>query len=133
MAGLILLVLSSTRPIGYPLLYVGLVALLAYAIADLSKPFFGRARPSEVVPGVDLWFLSGHAFPSGHVAFYAGLFLPLVLLFPRLSPLWMAPPLIVAAARVMEHDHYLSDVSASLALAATLAAGLFFVAQRGRS
>ncbi|HEY0013383.1 MAG TPA: phosphatase PAP2 family protein [Allosphingosinicella sp.] len=132
MAGLILLVLSSTRPIGYPLLYAGLVALLAYGIADLSTPYFGRVRPSEVVPGVDLWFVAGRAFPSGHVAFYAGLLLPLALLFPRLSPLWLAPPLLVAAARVMQHDHYLSDVSASLALAAALAAGFSFVAERGR-
>jgi membrane-associated phospholipid phosphatase len=132
MAGLILLVVSSTRSIGYPLLYIGLVGLLAYGIADVASPFFGRVRPSEALPGIDLWFQSGRAFPSDHVAFYAGLCMPLVLLFPRLSPLWLAPPLLVAAAGGMEHDHYLSDVSASLALAAALAAGLSFFAEKGR-
>jgi membrane-associated phospholipid phosphatase len=42
------------------------------------------------------------------------------------------PPLFIAAARVLEHDHYLSDVSASLALAALLAAGLAALAEKGR-
>ena len=132
MAGLILLVLSSTRAIGFPLLYVGLAGLLAYGVADLSKPFFGRLRPSEAVQGGDLWLAAGNAFPSGHTAFYAGLFFPLAILFPRLFPLWLAPPLMIAAARVMEHDHYLSDVAASLSLAAALAAGLSFLAEKGR-
>ncbi|HYJ30669.1 MAG TPA: phosphatase PAP2 family protein [Allosphingosinicella sp.] len=132
LAGLLLLVMASTRSIGFPLLYVGLVQLLAYVAADMSKPWFGRVRPSEALSGSDLWFAAGNSFPSGHTAFYAGLFLPLILLFPRLSPLWAIPPLFVAAARVMERDHYLSDVSASLALAAALAALLAFVAEKGR-
>jgi hypothetical protein len=133
MAGLILLVLSSTRTIGFPLLYVGLAGLLAYGMADLSAPFFGRVPPSEAVQGGDLWFAAGSAFPSSGTAFYAGLFLPAAVLFPRLFPLWLSPPLAVAAAGVMEHDHYLSDAAASLALAAALAAGLSFIAERGRS
>jgi len=132
LAGLLLIVLRSTRSIGFPLLYVGLVQLLAYAAADLSKPWFGRVRPSEALSGGDVWFAGANSFPSGHTAFYAGLFFPLILLFPRLSPLWAVPPLFVAAARVMEQDHYLSDVGASLALAAAFAALLAFVAEKGR-
>ena len=132
LAALLLLVLRSTRSVGFPLLYVGLVQLFSYAAADLSKPWFGRVRPSEALTGGDLWFIAGNSFPSGHTAFYAGLFLPLVLLFPRLAPLWAIPPLFVAAARVMEHDHYLSDVSASLAVAAALAALLAFIAEKGK-
>jgi membrane-associated phospholipid phosphatase len=132
LAGLLLIVLRSTRSIGFPLLYVGLVQLLAYAAADLSKPWLGRVRPFEALSGGDLWFVGGNSFPSGHTAFYAGLFFPLILLFPRLSPLWAIPPLFVAAARVMEQDHYLSDVCASLALAAGFAALLAFIAEKGR-
>jgi len=132
LAALILLVLRSTRSIGFPLLYVALVHLVSYAAADLSKPWLGRLRPSEAMGGADVWFAAGNSFPSGHTAFYAGLFLPLVVLFPRLSPLWAIPPLFVAAARVMERDHYLSDVSASLAVAAAFAALLAFVAEKGR-
>ncbi|HEX8193476.1 MAG TPA: phosphatase PAP2 family protein [Allosphingosinicella sp.] len=133
LAGLILLVLSSTRPIGWPLFYLGTAALLAYLAAELPRALFGRVRPSEVLPGVDLWFASGASFPAGPAGYYAGLFLPLVILFPRLSPVWVLPPLLVSAALVVEQDHYLSDVSAALALAAALAAGLSFLAEKGRN
>ena len=131
LAALLLLVLRSTRSIGFPLLYLALVQLIAYAAADLSKPWFGRVRPNETVAGSDLWLQGGNSFPSGHTAFYAGLFLPLVVLFPRLAPLWAIPPLFVAAARLMAHDHYLSDVATSLALAAALAALLAPLAHKG--
>src|SRR5215217_5446082 len=36
-AALILLVLRSTRAVGFPLLYVALVQILSYGAADLSK------------------------------------------------------------------------------------------------
>jgi membrane-associated phospholipid phosphatase len=129
-----LLVALGTRSLGWPLLYVGLVQFLATTIADLSKPQFGRLRPFEALanPGAaDSWFVGANAFPSGHAAFYAGLFLPLMMLFPRWTLLWALPPLFIAAARVVEHDHYLSDVAASLALAAVLAAVLSPLAARG--
>jgi membrane-associated phospholipid phosphatase len=131
-AGAILLVLSATRATGFPLVYVGLVQIVAYSAAILSRPLFGRVRPSEA-PGGDLWFASGSAFPSGDTAFYAGLFLPLVLIAPRLWPLWLVPPLFVAAAGMASHNHYLSDASISIALAAALAALLVFIADKGRS
>jgi len=130
-AGL-LLVLRATRPVGFALLYIGLVQFVATTVADLSKPPLGRVRPFEAVGGADLWFAGANSFPSGHAAFYAGLFFPLIVLLPRWSPLLVLPPLFIAAARVLEHDHYLSDVSASLALAAALAAGLAFLADKGR-
>jgi len=130
-AALILLVLRSTRAVGFPLLYVALVQILSYGAADLSKPWFGRVRPSEAA-GSDIWFIGGNSFPSGHTAFFAGLFLPLVILFPRLAPLWIVPPLFVAIARIMVEDHYLSDVSIAFALAAALSAALAFVAAKGR-
>jgi membrane-associated phospholipid phosphatase len=130
LAGVLLLVLQATRPTGWAVLYIGLVQMLSYAAADLSKPWFGRVRPSEALSGGDVWFASGNSFPSGHVGFYAGLFFPLVILFPRLWPLWLAPPLFVAAARVLEQDHYLSDVGTSLAIAAILAAALAFIAAK---
>ena len=133
LAGTILLALAATRPTGFAILYVGLVQLLSYAAADLSRPWFGRVRPFEAVGGSDLWFAGGISFPSGHAAFYAGFFFPLILLFPRLSPLWALPPLFVAAARMMEQGQHLSDVSASLTLAAALAALLAFVGERARA
>ena len=132
-AGLLMLALAATRPTGFGLLYIGLVQLICYGAAELASSRFGRVRPSEALAGGDLWFGGGNSFPSVHAAFYAGLFLPLILLFPRLAPLWALPPLFVAAAMLMQQQHHLSDVAASLALAAALAALLAFVGERARA
>ena len=132
-AGL-LMGLRSSRRAGWPLLYLGLVQFLATTIADLAKPQLGRLRPWEAADagGVDTWFVGANSFPSGHTAFYAGLFFPLIMLFPRWTALWVAPPLFVAVSRVIVHDHYLSDVAASLALATALGAALAPLARRGQ-
>jgi membrane-associated phospholipid phosphatase len=129
----ILILLPPTRTIGWPLLYVASVQFASTVIVDLSKPWFGRLRPFEAAanPGAeDSWFVGANAFPSGHAAFYAGLFLPLMLLFPRWAGLLALPPLFIAAARLLENDHYLSDVTASIALAAMLALAFRFILNR---
>jgi membrane-associated phospholipid phosphatase len=132
-AGLLLLALAATRPTGFALLYIGLVQLLCYGAAEVSASWFGRVRPLEALSGGDVWFGGGNSFPSVHTAFHAGLFLPLILFFPRLAPLWALPPLFAAAAFVMERQHHLSDVAASLTLAAALAALLAFVGERAKA
>lgn len=130
-----LLAFRRTRRLGWPLLYLALVQAVSTVAADLSKPPLGRLRPFEAAAsgGADTWFVGANSFPSGHVAFYAGLFLPMVVLVPRWALLWVLPPLFVAAARVLENDHYLSDVAVSLALAAALAAALAPLSRRGRA
>lgn len=128
-----LLVLRSTRPMGWTMLYIGAVQFVSTVIADLAKPQFGRFRPAEALadPGAaDLWFVGGNSFPSGHTAFYAGLFFPLMLVFPRWWPLFTIVPFFVAAERIVSNDHYLSDVSASLALAALLTVALTAILRR---
>ena len=126
--------IRRTRPTGWVLLYIGAVQFASTVIADLSKPLFGRLRPFEAAQqaGADTWFVGANSFPSGHTAFYAGLFLPLMLIFPRAFWLWPLPVLFIAAARVAEHDHYLSDVTASIALAALLAIASRFLLARAR-
>jgi membrane-associated phospholipid phosphatase len=128
-----LLLLRRTRPIGWPLLYVASVQFASTIIADLAKPQFGRLRPFEAAanPGAaDTWVVGANSFPSGHVAFYAGLFLPLMLLAPRWAGLLAIPPLFIAAARLLENDHYLSDVAVSFALASLLAIAFRFILER---
>ena len=129
-AGGLLLLPRSMRGIGWTLVYVGAVQFASTVIADLSKPQMGRLRPFEAQAnsaGADIWFVGANSFPSGHVAFYAGLFLPLMMLAPRWSLLLAIPPAFVAVTRVMDHDHYVGDVTASLALAAALTIGLRFL------
>ena len=125
--------LALKRRGGWTLFYIGLVQFLSTTIADLSKPPFGRLRPYEAMPdgnGMGRWFAGGQSFPSGHTAFYFGLFVPLIMLWPRYTALWLVVPSIVATQRLVAHDHYLSDVAASIALATLLSVALSSVAQR---
>lgn len=118
------LLLLGRRRGGRTMLYIGAVQFSATVVADLAKPQLGRLRPYEALQdGIwnDAWWVGANSFPSGHTAFYAGLFFPLVLIAPRWSALWIALPLLVALSRVLALDHYPADVAASLALAALMA------------
>jgi membrane-associated phospholipid phosphatase len=118
------------------LFYVGAAQLLCTAIADFAKPPFGRLRPFQALAeGHDRWFMGPDygSFPSGHAAFYAGLFLPLALLFPRWAAPLVAIPLLVGSQRIASHDHYASDVGASFLLAALVAGGLLKLLQPDRA
>ena len=128
-AAAVLIAIRRTRGTGWILLYIGAVQFISTVVADLSKPQLGRLRPFEAAHqgGADTWFVGANSFPSGHEAFYAGLFLPLMLIFPRAAWLFAIPPLFVAAARIAEHDHYLSDVTVSIALAALLSIAFRFL------
>jgi membrane-associated phospholipid phosphatase len=67
-----------------------------------------------------MWFVGGSSFPSGHTAFYFGLFLPLAWLFPRHHTAWMFVPVFIALARINANDHYLADVCTSIVLCCLL-------------
>ena len=102
-------------------IFTGGVQLATIASAYGLKEVFGRQRPYILLGGGDwqhMWFAGGNSFPSGHIAFFWGLFLPLMYLFPR----WRVPllliPLFIALARIDMSFHFLSDVLASIALAA---------------
>jgi membrane-associated phospholipid phosphatase len=134
-AGLVFFGLKRRPPWPRALLFVGTVQLLCTAIADFAKPPFGRLRPFQAMAGgqgSDRWFMGPDfgSFPSGHVAFYAGLALPLALLFPRWRAPLLAVPLLVGGERVVSHDHYVSDVGAAFLLAGLVTALLWALMRR---
>jgi membrane-associated phospholipid phosphatase len=92
-----------------------------YATGHL-KDLTGRLRPSEwVARGVDdTFFQGGAAFPSGHVTLFAGLALPIAILWPRARPV-LAAAAFIALARVAVNAHFVSDVLAGGALVALVA------------
>jgi membrane-associated phospholipid phosphatase len=135
LVGLAGLAARRRRPWPIGLIYVGTAQFLGTILADVAKPPFGRPRPFQaLVDGrwSDRWFAGPDfgSFPSGHVAFYAGLCVPLALLFPRWAAALLAVPLLVGAERILSNDHYPSDVGASLLLAAAVAGGLRFLIDR---
>lgn len=125
--GLALMGLARTRPHGVSLLFVGLVQLLSTLLCGVSKNLFGRLRPEELLTSGtwdQAWWAEGSSFPSGHVGFYLGLFLPLVALFPRWRWPLMVVPVFIALARVGVNDHFLSDVTASMAVVTLITLGI---------
>jgi membrane-associated phospholipid phosphatase len=120
--GAILFVSKTSRPIGWILLFVGSTQVVTRLIGGILKNVFERLRPFEVIEaGTWDWkFFSGHgsAFPSGHSAFFWGLFFPLAFLFPRYRLPLLIIPLFISVARVGVNDHWCSDVIASAGLAA---------------
>jgi membrane-associated phospholipid phosphatase len=85
------------------------------------KDLTGRLRPSEwVARGGDTFFRDGGAFPSGHVTLFAGLAIPIAILWPRARPV-LAIPVFVAVARVAVNAHFVSDVLGGGVLVALVA------------
>jgi membrane-associated phospholipid phosphatase len=86
------------------------------------KDLTGRLRPSEwVARGADdTFFQGGGAFPSGHVSLFAGLAIPIAILWPRARPV-LAIAAFAAAARIAVNAHFVSDALAGGALAALVA------------
>jgi len=120
--GAILFISKTSRPIAWILLFVGCAQVVARLTAGVLKGVFERLRPFELIQAGnwDWKFFSGHgnAFPSGHSAFFWGLFFPLAFLFPRCRLPLLIIPLSISIARVGVNDHWCSDVIASAGLAA---------------
>ena len=107
--------------------FVGTTLLLSRVISGTLKNVFERVRPSEWIKSrapADFFVDGGSSFPSGHAAFYFGLFLPLALIFPRLKWPLLLFAFLAALARVFDQDHYLSDILASALVAVLLAFAL---------
>jgi membrane-associated phospholipid phosphatase len=120
----ILFLAKNTRPIAWILLFVGSAQLVTRLTAGTLKGLFQRLRPFEVIQAGnwDWKFFSGHgsSFPSGHSAFFWGLFFPLAFLFPRYRIPLVTIPVFITIARVGVNDHWCSDVIASAGLAALI-------------
>jgi membrane-associated phospholipid phosphatase len=129
--GALWLLARSANPTARALVFTGAVQLATIEAGALCKSVFGRLRPYQLLEHNDwshIWFAGGNSFPSGHVAFFWGLFLPLAYLYPKYRVPLLAVPVFIAFARIDENVHFLSDVLGSIALAALvslLAAVLF--------
>jgi membrane-associated phospholipid phosphatase len=129
--GLLWSVLQRTTHAGRALVFAGVVQLATIEIAWLIKECFGRLRPFQIITAGDwnhIWFAGGNSFPSGHNAFFWGLFLPLAYQFPKFRTPLLVIPVFIAFERIDENYHFLSDVLSAIALASlvTLVAAAIF-------
>jgi membrane-associated phospholipid phosphatase len=122
--GALLFISKASRPIALILLFVGTAQIATRLTAGVLKNVFERLRPFEVIQAGnwDWKFFSGHgnSFPSGHSAFFWGLFFPLAYRFPRYRLPLLIIPVFITIARPGVNDHWCSDVVASAGLAALI-------------
>jgi membrane-associated phospholipid phosphatase len=118
----LLFISKASRPIAWILLFVGSAQVVTRLTAGVLKNVFERLRPFQVIEAGnwDWKFFSGHgnSFPSGHSAFFWGLFFPLAFLFPQYRFPLLIVPIFISIARPGVNDHWCSDVIASAGLAA---------------
>lgn len=96
------------------ILFIALSHITSRLVAGVIKNFFNRSRPFEFLENRQLgdFFVQagGSSFPSGHVAYFFGLFLPLFFLFPKYKFLFLVIPIFVSIERIVTNDHYPGDV-----------------------
>jgi membrane-associated phospholipid phosphatase len=118
----LLFISKASRPIAWILLFVGAAQVATRLAGGVLKNVFERLRPFQVIEAGnwDWKFFSGHgnSFPSGHSAFFWGLFFPLAYLFPRYRLPLLIVPIFITIARPGVNDHWCSDVIASAGLSA---------------
>ena len=119
-AGVVLYLMPKARDISGYFFFIGSTHIVSRLVAGTLKNVFHRSRPYEFLKDRDMndFFVSGgSSFPSGHVAHFFSIFIPLMFIFPRVAALFLIVPAIVAAQRVVANDHYLSDVLAGVLIA----------------
>jgi len=120
-ASAVLFITRTTRPAGWILLFVASAQFLTRLTVGILKEVFHRLRPFEVIQAGnwDWHFFGdrGSSFPSGHSAFFWGLFFPLAFVFPKYRLPLLIIPLFIVIARVGVNDHWTSDVIASAGFA----------------
>ena len=130
-ASALLFIWKSSRPVAWIVLFIGTVHLMTRLTAGTLKNVFDRLRPYEVIQAGnwDWKFFGDHgsAFPSGHSAHFWSLFFPLAFLFPRYRWPLLIIPLFISIARVGVNDHWGSDVTASIAIAALLTLAFIWI------
>jgi membrane-associated phospholipid phosphatase len=91
--------------------------IVARVITGWLKDDTGRLRPREWHGGATFWHATGASFPSGHIALFASVAIPLAVVSPRIGrPIALVVVPFVMIARVLGHAHFISDVTAGVAL-----------------
>jgi len=105
------------RPQAPAWMLVAATHLASRLVANWIKVGTGRVRPTEWHGG-DTFFRDGIAFPSGHVAIFASIVVPLAVVAPRVGKPLFAVVAFAMVARVVANAHFVSDVTGALALVA---------------
>jgi membrane-associated phospholipid phosphatase len=135
--GIVAIATRRAQRFGAILVFAALVQYATNVVMLIGKDSFGRLRPYQVLASGDwphAWFGDGVSFPSGHLAFFAGFFIPLAACVQNLwlRALIVCVPLFFAIARIDVAAHFVSDVSASTLISALMSLIAAAIASRLR-
>ena len=128
-AAVIYFLIMGNRNTRIALLCMIVAVLLADAVAyRLIKPFFGRLRPCDVLPGVHILSHAGkYSFPSNHAANMMALSVVTMFFYRKYGWLVLVAALVVGFSRVYVGVHYPLDVLAGYLLGGLMAAAVLVV------
>lgn len=110
--------------------WISAVHILSRITTLEIKTATGRLRPYEwLAKGGDdietFGWIKAYSFPSGHVALFASIAIPLAIVVrqrhPRLAAVLLVPAVFPMIARVVQNAHFLSDVTAAITLICLIA------------
>jgi membrane-associated phospholipid phosphatase len=137
-AGIVFLAIDKKVGRAKYFFFVALTEVTSRLVVGSLKNVFERERPEHFLesgqPGQTFWMTGGDSFPSGHVGRYFGIFLPLMVLFPKYRLLLLIVPLSISLGRLFLSLHYLSDTLASIYVViviASLYSDLLKIGKRG--
>ncbi len=128
LGGVVIYLFKKYRGLGTIFFFIGLTHLASRLIAGTLKNVFDRTRPFQFLEDRtigDFFVENGSSFPSGHVAHFSSVFIPLILLFPK-RWLWLIViPFFVLLQRTISNDHYLGDTLASILIVVLITIGFY--------
>jgi membrane-associated phospholipid phosphatase len=119
------------RPHAHAWMIVAGTHLICRFLTPHLKDVTGRLRPNEwLKQGGDTFFRDGGiSFPSGHVALFASILVPLAIVAPRTRPV-LAIVVFVAIARIAVNAHFVGDTLSAVTLVALVAWALAALLRR---
>lgn len=135
-SGGLLAIVPRVRAWGVAIALSGASCWTTHAVTGLLKRVFGRLRPYQLRDSGDWsnhFFAGGDSLPSGHTAFYFGLFLALALFAPTtrtVRALLLLPAIFIGMARIAVLMHFPGDVLTSIGLSFLVIALLQKVRER---
>jgi membrane-associated phospholipid phosphatase len=124
--GTMLVFKAKYKKIGFALLTLLVANIGGTVLTSVIKSKVKRARPEihliQKQNNIELHqeLTLNYSFPSSHTSFYLSLFLPFAILFRKYACLILIIPGIIIVGRIVQNEHFLSDVLGSVLIVSNL-------------
>ena len=126
----VLILFSQTRKIAFVVITCIITTGSGVMITNILKSEVKRPRPDVYLAtsdkaGTNQMLSKDYSFPSGHTSFYFGLCWPFWFISRRFFTCFSILPALVIIGRVVQNEHFLSDVLFSVTLTFNIATAVY--------